>query len=300
MKKKCFFGVVLFSVFVFSCKDRAVTSAESVSMQAETEAAPASIQPDTTSNLMTSTAAEVDKNSKRKFVKTVETKFKVKDVAKSTYFIESLVAKNGGYVTKSDLVSNVCSSNDIKVNADTTLIISKFIVENNLEFKIPNVKLDTLLRAISKEVAYLEYRKISNEDVTLTYLQHKLSSKTASKHQKRVEKTIATRQGKVNQFIEGENELTASEENSNSSIINHLNLDFSTVIIHLYQNSSLKKDIEVAVNEEKYAPSFFYRLGEGLKFGWHLIKEIVIGFSSIWSILLVLLILFYFVKKRKK
>lgn len=52
--------------------------------------------------MVSSNAAVEPKNSNRKFVRTADINFKVKNAAQSTYAIENIIAKHGGFVTFPD------------------------------------------------------------------------------------------------------------------------------------------------------------------------------------------------------
>jgi hypothetical protein len=310
MKKVGCIVIASFVAILFSCKDKAAES-EAVgkasyesSESAVDAAANESLTASKTNNEMTSAAAVVDKNSKRKFLKSVDGRFEVENVVKSTYFIENLATKMGGFVTKSNLTSEITATQESKISMDSTLILSKYRVVNEIAIKVPNIRLDSLLRSLSKVALFIDHRTISNEDVTLQYLSHELTQKRGKKHQSRVEKAIATKSGGVDKVVGAENDLHNAEENSDTELTNHLNLDdnvnFSTVTLSLYQKEKLKKEVVVSVDSiRKMEPNFFYKIWEGIKYGWFLIENITIWIITIWPILLFLCIGFFFLKKKR-
>ena len=98
MKNRTKLGLVLLLFgFAFACK-------QADALDNATEAAADSTAAEST---ISSNAAVEKKESNRKFVRTADLKFKVKNVAKSTYAIENIVSKNGGFVTFTDLKSNI-------------------------------------------------------------------------------------------------------------------------------------------------------------------------------------------------
>ena len=70
-------------------------------------------------SVVSSSAAVENKNSNRKFVRTADVKFKVKNIAKSTYAIEDATTKFGGFVTYTNLQSNI-HSDSTKTNSKQT------------------------------------------------------------------------------------------------------------------------------------------------------------------------------------
>jgi hypothetical protein len=114
---------------------------------------------------MSSSAAKVDPNSNRKFIRTADAKFKVKNVMESTFKIEYLTQKFGGFVTLSELRSDISDTDETQVSKDSLVKTTRFVVNNTIAVRVPNVRLDTLLKSIAKEVQYLDYRVIKADDV---------------------------------------------------------------------------------------------------------------------------------------
>src|SRR5688572_8732959 len=56
---------------------------------------------------ISSSAAKVNADTSRKFVRTANMKFKVKDVRKSTFGIEDIISKRDGFVSYTNLNSSV-------------------------------------------------------------------------------------------------------------------------------------------------------------------------------------------------
>ena len=132
---------------VFSCKEAAERTEESADYAAEATT-------DSTSVISSSAAVE-NKNSDRKFVRTVDVKFKVKNVAKSTYAIEEATSKFGGFVTYTNLQSNIYDEDKTKVSQDSTLVTTKYKVDNNITIRVPNTKMDTVIKTIAKQRYFL-------------------------------------------------------------------------------------------------------------------------------------------------
>jgi hypothetical protein len=75
---------------------------------------------------MSSSAAVEDQNSKRKFIRTADARFKVKDVAQSTYKIENVTKSCGGFVTLSELRSSVTENDETQVSQDSLLKTTRY------------------------------------------------------------------------------------------------------------------------------------------------------------------------------
>ncbi len=145
----------LFLAIAFSCKQADGLENSNTEISADTAAS------------VSSNAAVEKKDSNRKFVRTADLKFKVKNVAKSTYAIENIVTKSGGFVTFTDLKSNISEKSQTKVSQDSTLETTRYTVDNTITLRVPNTQLDTVLKSMAEEIAFLDSRLIKADDVAL-------------------------------------------------------------------------------------------------------------------------------------
>lgn len=287
---------VLLLGIAFACKQ--ATSSD----EASAETAADSVGVETTS----SNAAVVKKESNRKFVRTADLKFKVKNVAKSTYAIENIVAKNGGFVTFTDLKSTVNEKSETKISQDSTLETTRFTVDNTITLRVPNTQLDTVLKSMVKEVAFLDSRLIKADDVALQLLSNKMAQKRLTSHQKRLEKGIDTKGKKLNDITNAEDKVLDRETESDETVLKNLSLEdqvnFSTVTLYLYQRESVLQ--EMVANEKSinaYRPHIGLQILDGLKTGWFMFEAIIAFIVQLWSIIvLVILGLFIYKKYLKK
>lgn len=242
-------------------------------------------------NDMSSSAAVEDQNSKRKFIRTADTRFKVKDVAQSTYKIENVTKSCGGFVTLSELRSSVTENDETQISQDSLLKTTRYEVNNTMSLRVPNVKLDTLLRSLAKEVQFLDYRVIKADDVNLQLLANELSQKRNATTSKRLETAIDKKGNKLKEINESEENLASKREKSDASLITNLSLkdqvNFSTVTLELYQNEQLK--YELVANEKNvnaYRPNLGIQIWESIKTGWFALETILAFLVQLWPFFL--------------
>ena len=287
---------VLLLGIAFACKQATISDEASAEMAAD------SVSIETTS----SNAAVEKKESNRKFVRTADLKFKVKNVAKSTYAIENIVAKNGGFVTFTELKSTVNEKSETKISQDSTLETTRFTVDNTITLRVPNTQLDTVLKSMVKEVAFLDSRLIKADDVALQLLSNKMAQKRLTSHQKRLEKGIDTKGKKLNDITNAEDKVLDRETESDETVLKNLSLEdqvnFSTVTLYLYQRESVLQ--EMVANEKSinaYRPHIGLQILDGLKTGWFMFEAIIAFIVQLWTIIvLVILGLFIYKKYLKK
>jgi len=262
---------------------------------------------DTTAVGTISSNAAVQKNEiPRKFVRTADLKFKVKDVAKTTYAIENIVAKNGGFVTLTDLKSNINEKSETKISQDSTLETTRFTVDNTITLRVPNTQLDTVLKSMVKQVAFLDSRLIKADDVALQMLTNTLVQKRLAAHQTRLAKGIDTKGKKLNDITNAEDKLLDRGKESDEAIVQNLSLEdqvnYSTVTLYLYQRESVLQ--EIVANEKSsnaYRPHIGLQIWESLKTGWFMFEAIVAFVVQLWPLFLIVALGFFgyrkFVKK---
>lgn len=270
----------------YSCKQ--AEESENTALKADY----ATATTDSTS-VISSSAAVQPKNSNRKFVRTADIKFKVKNVAKSTYAIENVTNKFGGFVTYTNLESHINEKSETRVSQDSILETTKFTMDNNITIRVPNTKLDTVIKSIAKEIDFLDSRLIKADDVTLQMLSNKLAQKRSESTEKRIANSIDTKGKKLNQVMDAEETLDTKKEANDNKTIENLSLNdqvnFSTLTINLYQRESIKHELyasEKSINN--YRPNLGLQIWDSLKTGWFMLESIVAFIIQLWAIILIL------------
>ena len=253
-------------------------------------------------SVVSSSAAVENKNSNRKFVRTADVKFKVKNVVKSTYAIEDATSKFGGFVTYTHLQSNIHSEDRTKVSQDSTLVTTKYKVDNNITIRVPNTKMDTVIKTIAKQIHFLDYRIIKADDVSLQMLSNELAQKRSNSSEKRLDNAIDLKGKKLNQVVKAEETLDAKKEQNDASKLQNLSLqdqvNFSTLTLNIYQDESIKQ--EMVANEKSinaYRPNIGLQIWDSVKTGWFMLENIISFVVVLWPFVLIGLLGFFGYKK---
>jgi hypothetical protein len=219
-------------------------------------------------------------------------KFKVKNVAKSTYAIEDATTKFGGFVTYTNLQSNIFDEEKTKVSQDSTLITTKYKVENNITIRVPNTKLDTVIKTIAKQIYFLNYRIITADDVSLQLLSNELAQKRSNSTEKRIENAIDSKGKKLNQIVTAEENLDSKKAQNDATKLQNLSLkdqvNFSTITLNIYQDESIKQ--EMIANEKSinsYRPNIGLQIWDSLKTGWFIFEKIISFIVLLWPFALI-------------
>lgn len=267
---------------VFSCKERVAEETPDYSENAVADS----------TSVISSSAAVENKNNNRKFVRTADVKFKVKNVAKSTYAIEDATTKFGGFVTYTNLQSNIHSEDRTKVSQDSTLVTTKYKVDNNITIRVPNTKMDTVIKTIAKQIHFLDYRIIKADDVSLQMLSNELAQKRSNFSEKRLANAIDSKGKKLNQVVDAEATLDAKKEQNDASKLQNLSLqdqvNFSTLTLNIYQDESIKQ--EMVANEKSinaYRPNIGLQIWDSVKTGWFMLEHIISFVVVLWPFALI-------------
>jgi hypothetical protein len=244
------------------------------------------------STAVSSSAAVERKDSKQKFIRTADIKFKVKNVVKSTYAIENAVQKFGGFVTYTNLQSTIHDQIKTKISQDSTLETTKYTVENNITIRVPNTQLDTVIKSIAKQIDFMDFRVIKADDVSLKLLSNQLSQKRSASTEKRVEKAIDEKGKKINDIMEAENTLANQKEANDNRTIDNLSLqdqiNFSTVTLQLYQNETIRQEIMAGEkNSNAYKPNLGIQILDSLKNGWYILESVFVFLVNLWPFILI-------------
>ena len=234
----------------------------------------------------------------KKFIKTAQVNMEVKDVYQTTIGIEKQLKEMGGFVTKSELHSNIISEENFPINDNEAKLVREFGQVNDMEVRIPTVKLVEFLEFVNKSNLFLHSRNITAEDVSSNIMMADLEEKRMKKTENNIQK-IKSNAEKVNL---ADNNL--SEQNNQKLATYNLsdNLKYSTVSLYLKEPSTRISTIAITNTknfDNQYRYNFFYDVKNAIIKGFYLTQEIIVGLFTIWPLILIIGISFYFWKRRK-
>ena len=234
----------------------------------------------------------------KKFVKTADVDMEVKDVYEATIFIEKQLKDIGGFVTVSRLQSNVTSEDTYETSDSEATLVKKYQTENRMQVRVPTEKLGDFLTFINDKKLFLNSRIITAEDVTN-------NAKIAELETKKLEKTgevIDKMKNNGDKVDRTENNLSQNNDQQIQNLQLADNLEYSTVDIYIKEPKVRVAEIAVTNTkniDNKYKFNFFYDLKNAFVEGFYLIQKIIVRLVTIWPIVLIGAIAFYFLRKRK-
>jgi hypothetical protein len=243
-----------------------------------------------------SAAVVTAKDSTRKFLRTASLKFRAKDVIRTTYAVEDIVNRFGGFVANTQLNSNIDRQTTIAISEDSSLETTWYTIANTMTLRVPNTKLDSTLKAIAPLVDFLDYRTVSADDIALTMLSNELTQRRISQHEQRLKNAIDNRGRKLEETTTAEENVLNREEQIDNAKISNLSLldqvAYSTVNLSIYQRQSFTREvIPNDKNIKEYEPGLGTRLLEGLEIGWAAFAAVIVFLAKFWALIAVLVIL---------
>lgn len=255
-----------------------------------------------------SSNAATQKIPNREFVRTADVSMEVKDVYKSTTKVESKVEELGGFVEESQLISSIHSKETFPVNSDSALEIKKYMLHNQMRVRVPQENLGVFLLSLSEEMAFLNYRTISAEDVALEMEWAKLERERLNKTNKELT-SLNNQNGKIRDKKEVIESKSSNHSENNRHKINNLELkdkvNYSVVQLEFTEKEKIAETMvfNSKTYEDKYRPDFLYSVGNSFKGGFYLFETLIIGILYLWPLFLVgfivLIIVLYFKRRIK-
>jgi hypothetical protein len=255
------------------------------------------------SDLISSSAAEEkNKDTTRKFIRTAQLKFMVKDLIRTSYKIEELASHYGGFVTYTALNSTIDNKSLVPVSPDSSLETISYTATNSITLRIPNTKLDSTLKSIALLVAYLDYRIIKADDVGLLIQANRITGKRFEKHTKRLTDAIDSKAKKLNETTSAEDHVVSGQEQADKALLDNLSLadqiSFSTVNLIIYQRQASKH--EMIANDQnitQYEPSLGAKVKDAFLSGWDILKAFCLFLVHCWALILLIILVYLGFKK---
>lgn len=234
----------------------------------------------------------------KQFIKTADVNMEVKDVYETTISIEKSVQELGGFVTKSNLQSNVVSENTYNTSNENAVLVKKYQTENRMQLRVPTEKLGELLTMINDKKLFLNSRLINAEDITSSIKYAQLESKRIEKNSKNIS---ALKANKDKVELDNENMAEGNQQQlANMDVTD--NLKYSMVDVYIKEPKIRVAEIAITNTDsidDKYNFDFPYSAKSAFVEGYYLIQKIVVGLITVWPIVLIGIAVVYFARKRK-
>jgi hypothetical protein len=257
------------------------------SLREDASADAPSAAPPTQAQLTSSAATYTD--AQRKFIRTAQANFRVKDVYQSALAIEDAVAAQGGFVVRNEIAADV-QEVQRRPKGDGKLIeLAEYTVRGNLSVRVPSDKAQAFLRSIVNQMEFLDRRNFDAADAQFAMLRQQLAYQRNQEAQQELGQ--ATQQGgKLGQKVESIAARGDAKSGRDEALVAQKEFEdrvaFATIDLSLYQLSKIRQteltDVEAVF--EANSPGFFPRLGSSLRIGWYGVLEVFIQLITLWPL----------------
>lgn len=243
----------------------------------------------------------LDEHKDKKFIQTADIKYKVKDVFKTTMTIEDVVAKHQGFIAYTNLQNNIQTTNSHQVSEDSSLMITSYIMENQLSIRVPSKNLQKFLRALNQTVDFPNHRIIEAKDVSLDILGQALTQKRLEDYGDRTKNVNLKDSLKQAQNIT----LLDNQSNIDENILAQKRIEaqikFSTIEMYIYQNPKITKEMLAIVPDyPTYEPAFSSQLQKALNVAINICKYTLLVLVAVSPFILFGFLIYLIYKNKKK
>ncbi|MES2668986.1 MAG: DUF4349 domain-containing protein [Pseudomonadota bacterium] len=237
---------------------------------------------------VSSSAATFD-DGQRKFIRTAQAQFRVKDVYTSALAIEDVAAQQGGFVVDNDIAAQTLSMQRRPAGDGKLLELAEYTVRGTLTVRVPSDKTQTFLRAIASQMEFLDQRGFDAADAQFQMLRQQLAYQR--EQQAQLELGQAVQSGdRLDRKADVIAARTGSKLQRDEALIQQKEFQdrvaLSTINLTLYQLSKIRQTemVDVEAVFEKHSPGFFWRLFGALRVGWYGLLELLLALLQVWPL----------------
>lgn len=242
------------------------------------------------SHLASDALVQID--PQRRFIRTAQAGFQVRDVYKTALAIEDEVAAQGGFVVDNDIRAQVQRAQSRSIGNGRRLELSEYRLQGELVVRVPSERTQAFLRAIAAQMEFLERRNFHARDAQFDLLRQQLARQRAQDTQQELGAAVQAG-GRLGDKADAIQSRGAARASRDEALIAQKEFEdrvaFSTITLSLRQDAQVRKAERVDVDAmfRDNGPGFFRRLGDALAVGWRGGLEAVVALAALWPLWLV-------------
>ncbi|MEQ1511786.1 MAG: DUF4349 domain-containing protein [Lysobacteraceae bacterium] len=241
---------------------------------------------------VSSSAATFD-DGQRKFIRTAQAQFRVKDVYSSALAIEDVAAQQGGFVVNNNISAQTMNVQRRPAGDGKLIELVEYTVRGTLSVRVPSDKTQAFLRAIASQMEFLDQRSFDAADAQFQMLRQQLAYQREQQAQMELGQAMQSgdRLDRKSEVIAAR---TGAKLQRDEALIQQKEfedkVDYSTINLTLYQLSKIRQTemVDVEAVFQKHSPGFFTRLFDALRVGWYGVLDLFIGLMNVWPLWLVM------------
>ena len=158
------------------------------------------------------------------------------------------------------------------------------------------------MNQITDMAVFVDFRNIKSDDVKLKLFANKLAENRYNQYKSRVQSRIDKKDAKLSHITDAEEKTLEKQTLADNKRVETYDLadqvNYSTVTLALYQEqNSISSILPIPNKIETYEPAFLTKLTQSFLNGFELLKNLLLFFVNIWSMLLIFVLLFIGIRK---
>ena len=212
------------------------------------------------SQVASDVATQVD--PQRRFIRTAQAQFQVKDVYRTALAIEDEVASQGGFVVDNEISSQVQRVLSRPLAPGKRLELTEYSLQGQLTVRVPSERTQAFLRAVAAQMEFLDRRSFSARDAQFDLLRQQLASQRAQDEQRELGDAVQAG-GKLADRTDAIQSRGAARATRDEALIAQKEFEdrvaFSTITLSLRQDAQVRRAERVDVDAvfRDNGPGFF-------------------------------------------
>jgi hypothetical protein len=220
---------------------------------------------DAKSQLASAPQQDLYSDGRTQLIKTVDYRFEVENVKKTTEAIEQAIKKYPAYISSSDL------------------LLDNPILENKITIRVRHEYFQDLLRDIDQQALFVNFRNVKTDDKSKEFVDLESRLRTKREVEQRYADILRSKTGTIEELLQAEKSIGELHEEIEATVsrINYLReqVTYSTINLEYYQRiSEVTASNDISVGDD---------FKEALSTGWKGIVVVLLGLAYIWPILVI-------------
>jgi len=274
MKYRISFFILSIFLITLSCSEKK----EMVSADTVTEIVEVGLDPAKVQNIP---RTDLYSNGKTKLIKTLNYRFEVENVNKSTEAIEAAVKKYPAYISSSKLH------------------LENPVLENRITIRVQNEYFQDIIKDIDQQAKFINFRDVTTDDVAKEFVDLESRLKSKREVEARYMDILRKKAGTIEELLDAEQKIGELHEEIEATIsrINYLKeqVSYSTINLEFYQTITQ----ELTVTQEVTRKEEFTT---ALSTGWNGVVSVGIALTYLWPIFFIGILVglgYKYMQKRK-
>ena len=223
----------------------------------------------------------------RRFIRTARADFMVADVYRSALAIEDLVGAHGGFVARNAISSDVGRTRRQSLGGGRALELAEYTTRGTLEVRVPGERTQAFLRALARQMVFLDSRTFEARDARLEILRQSLAVQRNQQAQQALGDVAAAggKPGARADVLAAQAGARAARDEAEVARLEFEDrVAFGTLELAMHQPPRVRS-IEVVDTDAAFrraGPGFLSRAGQSFAVGWVALLDLVVWMLGAW------------------